>query len=217
MDTRDGLFDGRARLRLVKLLGQEALDHGHRSEQVDLDRTVERRVERDGRGGVDDDAARGEHLSSRIVEAEAVAVGHRPDGQQGMAAPGHPAVRAAHNHPTVVGAVDPDASRRLSAGDLDDHCGDWDIVINATSASLNQNLPELPDARYRSNSLAYDMFYASEPTAFMRAAEQAGATHSKDGLGMLVGQAAASFQIWHGVEADVEPVLAKLRQDIGQV
>ncbi|AYR20453.1 shikimate dehydrogenase [Alcaligenes faecalis] len=116
-----------------------------------------------------------------------------------------------------VVALDPDASRRLSAGGLDDHCGDWDIVINATSASLNQNLPELPNARYRSNSLAYDMFYASEPTAFMRAAEQAGATQSIDGLGMLVGQAAASFQIWHGVKADVEPVLAKLRQEIGQV
>lgn len=115
-----------------------------------------------------------------------------------------------------VVALDPDASRRLSAGGLDDHCGDWDIVINATSASLNQNLPELPDARYRSNSLAYDMFYASEPTAFMLAAEQAGATHSKDGLGMLVGQAAASFQIWHGVQPDVEPVLAALRQAIGQ-
>lgn len=116
-----------------------------------------------------------------------------------------------------VVALDPDASRRLSAGGLDDHCGDWDIVINATSASLNQNLPELPNARYRSNSLAYDMFYASEPTAFMRAAEQAGATQSIDGLGMLVGQAAASFQIWHDVKADVEPVLAKLRQEIGQV
>ena len=116
-----------------------------------------------------------------------------------------------------VVALDPDASRRLSAGGLDDHCGDWDIVINATSASLNQNLPELPNARYRSNSLAYDMFYASEPTAFMRAAEQAGATQSIDGLGMLVGQAAASFQIWHGVKADIEPVLAKLRQEIGQV
>ena len=115
-----------------------------------------------------------------------------------------------------VVALDPDASRRLSAGGLDDHCGDWDIVINATSASLNQNLPELPDARYRSNSLAYDMFYASEPTTFMQAAEQAGATHSKDGLGMLVGQAAASFQIWHGVQPDVEPVLAALRQAIGQ-
>ncbi len=115
-----------------------------------------------------------------------------------------------------VVALDPDASRRLSAGGLDDHCGDWDIVINATSASLNQNLPELPDARYRSNSLAYDMFYASEPTAFMQAAEQAGATRSKDGLGMLVGQAAASFQIWHGVQPDVEPVLAALRQAIGQ-
>ncbi|MDV2117275.1 shikimate dehydrogenase [Alcaligenes faecalis] len=116
-----------------------------------------------------------------------------------------------------VVALDPDASRRLSAGGLDDHCGDWDIVINATSASLNQNLPELPNARYRSNSLAYDMFYANEPTAFMRAAEQAGATQSVDGLGMLVGQAAASFQIWHGVAANVEPVLATLRQEIGQV
>lgn len=123
----------------------------------------------------------------------------------------------AHEIREQVVALDPDASRRLSAGALDDHCGDWDIVINATSASLNQNLPELPDARYRSNSLAYDMFYANEPTAFMRAAEQAGATHSKDGLGMLVGQAAASFEIWHGVQPDVEPVLATLRQAIGQV
>ncbi len=116
-----------------------------------------------------------------------------------------------------VVALDPDASRRLSAGGLDDHCGDWDIVINATSASLNQNLPDLPDARYRSHSLAYDMFYASEPTAFMRAAQQAGATQSRDGLGMLVGQAAASFQIWLGLQADVEPVLAALRQDLGQI
>ncbi len=115
-----------------------------------------------------------------------------------------------------VVSLDPEASRLLSAGGLDDHCGDWDIVINATSASLNQSLPELPDARYRSNSLAYDMFYASEPTAFMQASEQAGATHSKDGLGMLVGQAAASFHIWHGVQPDVEPVLAHLRQAIGQ-
>lgn len=115
-----------------------------------------------------------------------------------------------------VVSLDPDASRRLSAGGLDDHCGDWDIIINATSASLSHKLPELPDARYRGNSLAYDMFYASEPTAFMLAAEQAGATHSKDGLGMLVGQAAASFQIWHDVQPDVEPVLASLRQEIGQ-
>ncbi len=123
----------------------------------------------------------------------------------------------AHDLREHVVALEPDASRRLSAGDLDDHIGDWDIIINATSASLQQSLPELPDARYRKNSLAYDMFYAGEPTAFMLAAEQAGADQVMDGLGMLVGQAAASFALWHGVTPDVEPVLHALRSQTGQV
>ena len=123
----------------------------------------------------------------------------------------------AHDLREHVVALEPDASRRLSAGGLDDHSGDWDIVINATSASLQQTLPELPDARYRKNSLAYDMFYAGEPTAFMLAAERAGADQVMDGLGMLVGQAAASFAIWHGVEPEVDPVLAALRSQVGQV
>lgn len=123
----------------------------------------------------------------------------------------------AHDLREHVVALEPDTSRRLSAGGLDDHSGDWDIIINATSASLQQSLPELPDARYRKHSLAYDMFYAGEPTAFMVAAERAGADQVADGLGMLVGQAAASFAIWHGVEPDVEPVLAALRQHSGHI
>lgn len=123
----------------------------------------------------------------------------------------------AHDLREHVVALEPDVSRRLSAGGLDDHFGDWDIVINATSASLQQSLPELPDARYRKNSLAYDMFYAGEPTAFMLAAEQAGADQVMDGLGMLVGQAAASFALWHGVTPDVEPVLNALRNQMGHI
>lgn len=102
----------------------------------------------------------------------------------------------------------------LSAGGLDSADGQWDIVINATSSSIDDKAPELLGARFAPNALAYDMFYATRPTAFMRWAERAGAAHVCDGLGMLVGQAAVSFQIWNGVLPDVGPVLIALRAQL---
>ena len=108
----------------------------------------------------------------------------------------------------------PEQAARLSAGGLDQAEGEWDVVVNATSSGLQDTAPELPGLRYAPGALAYDMLYAAQPTPFMRQAERQGAARRVDGLGMLVGQAAASFAIWNGVAPDVEPVLAELRRQL---
>jgi len=87
--------------------------------------------------------------------------------------------------------------------------GEFDLVINATSAGLIDESPPLPPGLLRAGVLAYDMVYGRE-TPFLAAAKKAGARTS-DGLGMLVEQAAESFFIWRGVRPQTRPVLAKLR------
>ena len=104
---------------------------------------------------------------------------------------------------------------RLSSGSLDDAGAEWDIVINATSSGLSGQAPVLPPGLYASGSLAYDMVYGDKPTPFMIQASAMGAAQRADGLGMLVGQAAASFEIWHGMLPDTEPVLDALRAALG--
>lgn len=106
---------------------------------------------------------------------------------------------------------DPLDATRLSAGGLDALPGTWDLVVNATSGSLQGDVPQATPA-YAAGALAYDMVYAQRPTAFMVQAQQHGAAKTADGLGMLVGQAAVSFQIWHGERPDIVPVLGALRR-----
>lgn len=113
-----------------------------------------------------------------------------------------------------IRAQQPEAGSRVTAGGLDTLEGRWDIVINATSSSISDQAPAIKNLALAPDSMAYDMFYASQPTAFMHFAQQAGASRIADGLGMLVGQAAASFQIWNGIAPDVEPVLTLLRQQL---
>ncbi len=91
----------------------------------------------------------------------------------------------------------------------------FDIVINATASSLQDEALPLPAGIYAPGALAYDMMYAAQPTAFMRAAQAAGATHVSDGLGMLVEQAAQSFYLWRGVRPETAAVLAELRGQLG--
>jgi len=87
----------------------------------------------------------------------------------------------------------------------------FDVVVNATSASLYGEVPPMPSGIFASGALAYDMAYGSGPTAFLAFALEQGAERLADGLGMLVAQAAESFYLWRGVRPDVEPVIAMLR------
>lgn len=87
----------------------------------------------------------------------------------------------------------------------------FDLVINATSASLDGAMPPLPEGLFAPGALAYDMMYGRE-TAFLGYARARGVVCA-DGLGMLVEQAAESFRIWRGVRPQTVPVIAQLRLD----
>ena len=87
----------------------------------------------------------------------------------------------------------------------------FDLVINATSASLGGQLPPLPKGIFAADSLAYDMMYGQGQTPFLVFAGSQGAAHLVDGLGMLVEQAAEAFRIWRGIRPDTTPVMAMLR------
>lgn len=87
--------------------------------------------------------------------------------------------------------------------------GPFDLVVNATAASLAGELPPLPEGLFAPAALAYDMMYGKE-TPFMAFARARGARVA-DGLGMLVEQAAEAFHVWRGVRPQTAPVIAKLR------
>jgi shikimate dehydrogenase len=90
----------------------------------------------------------------------------------------------------------------------------FDLVINATAASLaGESLP-LPLGIFATNSLAYDMMYGKGETPFMQQARAQGAGCCADGLGMLVEQAAEAFALWRGVRPETTGVRATLRAQI---
>jgi shikimate dehydrogenase len=90
----------------------------------------------------------------------------------------------------------------------------FDLIINGTSASLQgQSLP-LPDGLVAKEGWCYDLMYANTATIFMQWAQQQGAAHVLDGLGMLVEQAAVSFHLWRGVRPDTAPVIRQLRGSV---
>jgi shikimate dehydrogenase len=89
--------------------------------------------------------------------------------------------------------------------------GEFDVVINATSASLGSAAPETGQARLATDALGYDMMYATAPSAFLDWAAHGGARIA-DGIGMLVEQAAESFLLWRGVRPETSAVLAGLAQ-----
>jgi shikimate dehydrogenase len=101
----------------------------------------------------------------------------------------------------------------LSASSFDDLSGGFDVVINATSASLSDGLPNISSSLFNKKSFIYDMMYGAKPTNFMQWAAEKKAT-VRDGLGMLVEQAAESFELWRGVRPDTAPVYALLRSQL---
>jgi shikimate dehydrogenase len=85
----------------------------------------------------------------------------------------------------------------------------FDLVINATAASLAGELPPLSPRIVTAGTLAYDMMYGRD-TPFLAFARSHGSA-TADGLGMLVEQAAEAFYLWRGVRPDTAPVIASLR------
>ena len=86
----------------------------------------------------------------------------------------------------------------------------FDFIINATSAGLKDEMPDIPPTVFAPNALAYDMMYG-RVTPFMKFAREHGAAVVADGLGMLVEQAAESFFLWRGVRPETASVINKLR------
>lgn len=89
----------------------------------------------------------------------------------------------------------------------------FDVVINATSASLTAGVPLVPAACFGTNALAYDMMYGKGLTPFLALAASAGA-RTADGLGMLVEQAAEAFYVWRGVRPSTAPVIKLLKSSV---
>jgi len=87
----------------------------------------------------------------------------------------------------------------------------FDLLINATSASLSSELPPLPERIIGPSIAVYDMVYARQLTPFLNWCGELGALKLSDGLGMLVGQAAESFKIWRGIMPEVQTVIDMLR------
>ncbi|MES2151364.1 MAG: shikimate dehydrogenase [Pseudomonadota bacterium] len=102
-------------------------------------------------------------------------------------------------------------SQQVRACDFGAVDGPFDIVVNATSASLADARLPVPACAFGPGTLALDMMYARAPTPFMQFAALNGAC-ARDGLGMLVEQAAEAFWVWRGVRPDTAPVLAQIRK-----
>jgi len=98
----------------------------------------------------------------------------------------------------------------LVAQDLQGLAGSFDVVINATASSLSGAGVPVPASTLKPGALAYDMMYGPAAQGFMTWAGEHGA-QARDGLGMLVEQAAEAFLIWRGVLPPSQQVLAELR------
>ncbi len=87
----------------------------------------------------------------------------------------------------------------------------FDLIVNATSASLRGDVPAIPPGVVDSLTTCYDMAYGTGDTAFVTWAKARGAGRAEQGWGMLVEQAAEAFFLWRGVRPDTGPVLTALR------
>ena len=94
-------------------------------------------------------------------------------------------------------------------GDLRE-LGEFDLVVNATSAGRSGGFPELPRSLLGMRSVAVGLSYGEAAIPFLAWARAHGAHRAIDGLGMLVEQAAESFALWHGVRPETDEIYAEL-------
>jgi shikimate dehydrogenase len=99
---------------------------------------------------------------------------------------------------------------QVSACGFEDISTAFDVVINATSASLSAAMPPVPASAFCQGTLALDMMYGNKPSPFMEFAAARGAL-VRDGLGMLVEQAAEAFMVWRGVRPATAAILEEFR------
>jgi shikimate dehydrogenase len=91
-----------------------------------------------------------------------------------------------------------------------DRCAGFDLIVDATSAGVQQAALALPRCLVKTRTFAYDLSYGRAARTFVEWAQAAGCT-AMDGLGMLVETAAASFERWHGVRPDANAALKAIR------
>ncbi|WP_374567849.1 shikimate dehydrogenase [Ideonella sp.] len=109
-----------------------------------------------------------------------------------------------------------DAQRTaLRASGLADAGVGFDIVLNASASSLAGDTAPVPASVLRPGTLVVDLMYGPAAAGFLRWAQAHGA-RPRDGLGMLVEQAAEAFALWRGVRPDTAPVLAMLRDQLAR-
>lgn len=101
----------------------------------------------------------------------------------------------------------------ISWSELSEHTG-FDLVINATSLGHNGQAPDLHEALFAPDAVCYDLNYYKASLPLKKLCGALEQTYV-DGLGMLVEQAAASFQIWTGKQADTSLVIEACRDGVG--
>jgi len=90
--------------------------------------------------------------------------------------------------------------------------GPYDLILNATSASLHGDLPPLPEGLVGDSTVCYDMAYGRGHTPFTAWATAQHAARACKGWGMLVEQAAEAFLLWRGIRPHTQPVLDALAE-----
>ncbi|SHI23556.1 shikimate dehydrogenase [Ferrimonas marina] len=103
---------------------------------------------------------------------------------------------------------------KVQGGGFADIDGSFDLVINGTPASMGGSLPDLSRVTLAPGAACYDMAYGAGQTLFQQWAEREGAKINLAGLGMLVRQAAESFNQWRRVAPDANPVLQALKAEL---
>jgi shikimate dehydrogenase len=140
--------------------------------------------------------------------AELVVANRTPERAHALVARHESTAQAYAVRLTACGLQEP----ATQAGTASPWSAPFDLVINASAASLGGAVPDLSALSWGAGACAVDLMYGPAAQPFLLSARRSGAARAVDGLGMLVEQAAEAFALWRGVRPATAPVLAALRQ-----